>query len=294
MREAEWRLRYPGTDFLFGTGVTPVFNRTAPDLGDVEVRTSDVSQPYSDGDLMGRDFAGGRTISFDLGVKGTPPEIRDHLGRLAAAWDARSVRQDPGSTAEIHSNYRGAHRVAYGRPRRFAASIADVSTGLGTAVAEFQTVDPYFYGADKESAVVRLTSGGAGGLLAPLAAPLATTGSSDRSTALTVTSDLPVWPVIKIAGPIINPEVELLGLWKFRLLDSLAYDQKLTIDTRPWRRGVYVTPGRKSRRGALSRDSVRLVDAAIPAGTYEIAFRGRTDSGNPEAEIRWQNAYLTP
>lgn len=294
MLEAEWRLAYPGVSFDFGTGATPVFNRTAPDLGDVEVRQEDAVHPHSDGVLMGRDFKGDRTISFDLGIRGTPAAIRDSLGDLMAAWDAREIRREPGAVAELHSNYRGEHRIAYGRPRRIAPHIGDVATGLGGATAEFTAADPNFYSAEEQTETVGLVAATGGGLLAPLASPLATTGSSDRSTSITVSSGLPVWPVLEIAGPIIDPEVELLGLWKIRVRESLAYDQTLVIDTRPWRRRVYITPGNGSRRGALTRDSVRLVNASIPAGTHEVAFRGRTDSGAPAVTIRWQNAYPTP
>lgn len=294
MREAEWRLSYPGTDFTFGTGATPVFNRTPPDLGDIEVRHEDAAHSHSDGVLMGRDFKGGRTVSFDLGIHGDPAAIRDTLGLLSAAWDAQTIRREPGAVAELHSHYRGKHRVAYGRPRRFAPIIADVATGLGAATAEFETVDPHFYSAEENTETVGLVAATGGGLLAPLASPLATTGTSDRSTSITVSSDLPVWPVLEFSGPITDPEIELLGLWKIRVRETLAYDQTLVIDTRPWRRRVYITPGAGSRRGALTRDSVRLINASIPAGTHEVAFRGRADTGSATVTIRWQNAYSTP
>ncbi|MEV7684243.1 hypothetical protein AB0O64_37805, partial [Streptomyces sp. NPDC088341] len=130
-----------------------------------------------------------------------------------------------------------------------------------------------------------------GGLVGSLSAPLTSTGESDRSQAITVGGALPAWPVITIAGPITNPVVEMVGLWRFELLASLAYDRTVTIDTRPWVRSVVLNQAGGSLAGALTRQSPRLADAGIPPGTYEAVLRGIDATGTARATVAWQETY---
>lgn len=294
MLDGQWRLVYPGVDYLWDSfGKLPVFNQAPVDFGDAEVRSQDVSQPHSDGDLFGRDFRGGRTITFDLAVNGPDEEVHDRLDELATVWDADAIRRQPGGVAELRCAFRGRERVAYGRPRRFATDVKHVFHGVAGAVADFQTVDHRFYSVGERQVSTGLAAATGGGLVAPLASPLATTGDSDRSVIMDVDSQYPVWPVITIEGPITDPEVEILGVWRVKLRTTLAYDETLTVDTRPWRRAVTIDPGGRSARGAFTRDSVRLTSASVPPGRHEVAFRGRT-SGAPSMTVRWQSAHAAP
>ena len=293
MLDDEWRLVYAGTDYTFGTGACEVFNLTAPDLGDIGLRVADADNPRTDGLSFGTDYRSGRTITFDLGVQGgTETDVRRSMQALASVWRGDAVRSTPGAMAELHSKYRGEERVAFGRPRRFAPILKEAKAGLGTATADFQAADDLFYSAVEHVASVALVPAPGGGLIAPLATPLATTESSDRSVGLTVTGELPTWPVITIDGPITNPEVEIVGLWRMTFNTTVAYDEVLTIDTRPWARTI--TRNGASAAGTVSPTSSRLSSSSIPPGTYELALRGSSPSGTPVAHVRWRDAYSTP
>lgn len=291
MRNNEWRLVYSGTDLTFGTGASDVFNVTAPDLGDVALRLDDADAPRGDGTLMGTDFRGSRTITFDLGVQG-PDEatIRDTMGALATAWRGDYVRSRPGLMAELRMRYRDSERLVYGRPRRYAPSIKEVGTGLlGTATADFTCVNDVFYALTETVATIELVPNAGGGMVAPFAFPLTTSSSSDRSQVIDVGGDTSTWPIIDITGPITNPVIEALGLWRMEFALSLAYDETLTIDTRPWVRTIKVNGA--SVAGAITRTSSRLAKAATPPGSYEVALRGISSTGTPVARVRVRDAY---
>lgn len=293
MLENEWRLVYPGEDFTFGTGASDVFNVTAPDLGDIPLRVDDAEVPRGDGGLFGVDFHGQRTITFDLGITGdTPTDIRASVAALTLAWRADSVRTVPGAVAELRARYRGEERLVYGRPRRFAPNLREVSTGLfASATADFLCSDDRFYSVDEHVAIVSLVPPLGGGLLAPLGSPLATSESSDRSIVLDVEGELPAWPLIEIDGPITNPVIEVVGLWKLAFNLTLAYDQTLVIDTAPWARTILRNGA--SVAGSIARTSTRLSKAALPPGSWELALRGTSSTGTPVARIRWHDSYST-
>lgn len=291
MRADEWSLSYPGTEVLFGSYETPIFNMTTPVVGDTELRVADGARPRTDGVSFGADFRGGHTIAFELGVRGvTETEVRSNLSALARAWRADPIRSTPGAVAEMRSNYAGRELVAYGRPRRFEASQTSAKSGLSTVVADFACVDDVFYGTTVNSVEINFVPSASGGLIAPLEAPLATTESSDRSIGLTIDSVLPVWPVVTIFGPITNPVVEVVGLFRFELSHTLNYDEVIVLDTRSWKRTVILN-GIGSIPGHLTRTSTRLSKASIPPGKYELAMRGLDVTGTSHARLSWQSAY---
>lgn len=294
MNDGQWRLVYPGTDLLWsGTGATPL-HYMAVDLGDAEVRAADVERQGGDGLQMGRDFRGGRTLTFELGIDATPASVHDLMDELAAAWDAGAIRDDPGAVAELRCAYRGQERVVYGRPRRLALDGREHIWGRAEAIADFRAVDHRFYDVHEQQVSTGLVAATGGGVTSPLASPLATTGQTDRSTVMDVSSPYPVWPVVTITGPVIDPEVEILGVWRIKVRTALAYDETLTIDTRPWRPRIVTDPGGRNTRGSATRDSVPLTRASVPRGRHEVAFRGRADTGAPGLSIRWQNAHAAP
>lgn len=293
LAHGEWRLLYPGTDFTFGTRNSPVFNRSTPDLGSADITGSEVGRPRSDGQNFGIDYRGGRTVAFDLGVRAeTSLATREAAAELARVWRADAVRLVPGAVAEMQCRYDGRERSIFGRPRRYADDLSDVTVNrLALVTADFVCSDDVFYSTTENSASVRLVPSAGGGLIGPLAAPMATTESSDRSMGITVTGDLPAWPVITITGPITNPVVEFVGLWSMTFNTALAYDQTLVIDTRPWARTVKRNGA--SVAGILNRTSTRLSRAAVPPGDWEVALRGASDTGTPTATVRWRDSFAS-
>lgn len=285
-----WKISYGDTALYFGNLKSGYVFNTAPDMGTREfARIGDAARPRSDGMSFGQDFIDGRTITFDLTVNGpTEDECVARLGRLSTVWRADKVRLTTGAVATLESE-RG--RLLYGRPRRFASTDADLCFGVCTVTMDFQTADDNWYG-DENTETIDFMPVLGGGLVAPLASPLSTTSTSDRSRAFEVGGQLATWPLYDIRGPITNPTVEIVGKYKITLHTTLRADQVVTLDTRPFARTV-VRDGR-SIAGTLSRDSIRLSQAALDPGRYEMVLRGQTAARTASASVRWRNAYTTP
>jgi len=286
----DWHLSYGGTDFAFGTVASKfVFpSDGAPEVGPADIDNGDTKRPGGDGNLFGIDTRSGTSITFNIEVNGQDEtEAWSLLQRLAGAWRADEIAKAPDAVATLTSH---TGRVTFGRPRRFKQNLALTPFGITAVSCDFATADDLWYG-PQQSAVVNLVPAPGGGLVAPLASPLSTTRSSDRSQGFTVGGTLPIWPVIEIAGPITNPEIEVVGQFKLGFNLSLAYDQRLVIDTRPWARTIM--RGNASLAGSLVPNFDRLSDASVPPGRYELALRGNSSTGTPAATITWRDAFPT-
>ena len=284
----EWTLDYPGTSFSFGSRASGFGFRTAPDLGTRNVTAEDFTVPGGDGRVFGQDTIDPDVISFQLLVnENTPAEARALRERALNAWRGDVTRRQPGAVAMLTSD---TGRATFGRPRRISPVSDLLYAGIVDLIADFQPVTDLWFGPE-ESARVGLVPAPGGGLVAPLAAPLATTESSDRSQGLLVGGELDAWPVAKITGPITNPVVDVLGAfrWEFRL--SLAYDEQLVIDTRPWVRSILRNGA--SAAGSLTPSSTRLAASVLPAGAHEFTLRGVT-TGTPSLQLAWRSAFTTP
>jgi len=121
--------------------------------------------------------------------------------------------------------------------------------------------------------------------------PLVARGYTAQMNAFVVGGELPAWPIITIRGQVLNPVVEVGGLFRFAASTSLAFDEWLTIDTRP---GVRSVLRNGTRIAALTRSSDLLSDAALPPGAHTITLSGSASTGTPTASIRWRAAYSTP
>jgi len=284
-----WRLTYPGVALPFGTVESGYVFAAAPDLGARSFLTEDTGRPRGDGRLFGQDYVDGRTITFDLAVHGDDEdEARQRLGTLSRAWRADAVRLEGGAVATLESD-RG--RVAFGRPRRFASTDEALPQGLSLVTADFETADDAWYGPENRADVDLVPPAG-GGLVAPLASPLSTTATSDRSRVFTVGGTLDTWPIFEIRGPITNPVLEVMGAYRLELRTTLTASHRVVIDTRPFARSILRNGA--SIAGTLAPHSGRLSQAALPPGTYELVLRGTSEPGTARATVRWRDAYPTP
>lgn len=293
MINGEWRLRYPGTEYAFGPHGFDVFNRTTPEPGTVDDEVGDAPRPFEDGVNFGTDTKGGRLWSFDLGVSSLTSEadVRARVGAFRTAWRADIVRGTAGMLAELHTCYRGVERVMYGRPRRADPVYANTSATLtASIVATFQATDDVHYDTTPTTAVVGLVGEDQGGLIAPLRAPLSTTGTSDRSVFAPLVTEVPAWPVITITGgQVTNPVVEAFGRWRIGLRGSFAYDDTIVIDTRPWKRTILRNGF--SIAGALDANSTRLARCGTASGLIEVGFNAQSVSNTATARIDWTSGY---
>lgn len=284
-----WRLVYPGVELPFGTIESGFVFETAPDLGARAISNEDAARPRGDGRSFGQDYVDGRTITFELAVPGNDEEeARQRLGALSRAWRADSVRLSSGAVATLESD-RG--RVTFGRPRRFASAEEWLPQGLALVTADFETSEDAWYGPEQRADVSLVPAPG-GGLVAPLAAPLATTATSDRSRVFTVGGELNTWPVFEVAGPITNPVVEIVGVLSMEFRTTLAEGETLVADSRPFARSILRNGA--SIAGTLAPRATRLSQAALAPGRYELVLRGTSEPGTARAAVRWRDAYPTP
>ena len=284
----DWSLSYRGRDVPFGES-TGVHVREAPSMGTLNLETEDTSLPRADGIAFGADYAGGRTIGLSLGIVGRDEAAaRVRLEALPLAWEDDELRRTPGALATLVSD-RG--RRAFGRPRRFAPVDQEPTAGYIVAEADFETVDGRWYGPE-ESTRVTLVPPLGGGLVAPLKSPVSTTASSDRSRSFTVGGTVPTWLQATVQGPITTPELEIVSLLRQRYDATVAYDEQLQVDARPWVRSILRNGAGVG--GILTRDSTRLSRALIPPGSYELVLRGVSAPGTASATLTWRNAYTTP
>lgn len=284
----DWRLVYDGTNLSFGSPSSGYVFPTAPDLGTASLTNDDTARPRADGVAFGQDYRAGQTIVFAVDVVGDDSaDARRHLGVLARAWRGDGLRNTPGAVAELVAH---TGRSVFGRPRRFAPALDTLDDGLIPVTADFATVDDAWYGTEKR-ATVGLVPALGGGLVAPLASPLLTTASSNRSTGITVAGELDAWPVFEVFGPITNPVIEVVGGLRLEFALSLAYDQSLVVDTRPWARSALVAGA--SAGGTLTPTSTRLSRASISPGGHELVLRGRSTTGTARLTATWRPTYTT-
>lgn len=283
-------------DVVFGHGTSVVhtgFTMTEP-----AASTSDQVMPGEDGTMMGRDYLQGRTLAWDLVVNAfTPEDGRAQWQALERAWDSRETRLTPASVTALRLRVPGGSTcVAYGRPRKIApADMQFLRNGALPVTADFSTVDRFFYGDVEQelSFSIRPTIGSGGGITWPITWAI-TWASADLSNSDVAvnTGDAPTWPVITFDGPVTNPTI-VLGdnLHTLTLATTIAENQTVTIDTRPWSRSVTRDDG-GSLAGAI-RGS-RLSDLVLPPGPTLISMQGIDLDGTAAGHIRWRNASTTP
>jgi hypothetical protein len=158
-------------------------------------------------------------------------------------------------------------------------------------VADFTAVDDLFYSTDLETTawfgvVPRL----GGGLVAPLSSPLTSTLSSDRSMGLTVSTEMPAWPIVEIRGPITNPVVDVVGAFHFDIRRVIGPHDTLVIDTRPWARSALIN-GTANIAGTVR--GTRLSQATLDSGSYEVGIKGIDPTGTAALRLSWRAAYAS-
>jgi hypothetical protein len=283
-------------DVVFGEGTTIV--NTAFTMSEPASTNGDQAMPGEDGVMMGRDYLQGRTLSWELTInRETAAAGQADWRALEGAWDATETRLSPGAVMPVRLRVPGGSTVvAYGRPRKIAPSDTTLMpVGRIGITADFSTADRRFYD-DIEQEVsfgIQPTIGIGGGITWPITWPI-TWASADTSNESVVVNggDAPTWPVITFTGPIVNPTF-VLGSNEhiLQLVTTIAENQSVVIDTRPWVRSVVRDDG-GSLAGTI-RGS-RLADFVLQPGTTAVAVQGVDLDGTAGGRIRWRNAYTTP
>lgn len=308
MLEGEWRLQAPGIDVSWG-GVDPadpfrrnrgrVTLREAPDFTDTELLLEDTARPRQDGIRFGQDYRRGKTITFQLQIKGAgstnvaaSASCRAMLAALELAWRGDGVRLIPGAMASLTVRVAGAERRVYGRPRKYAPNLANIALGEATAVATFDTADDVWYGPEQQLTVQLARPASEGGVALPLALPTPLATSQTVAGGLSVGGTLPAYISAEVHGPITNPTVGLTSGWQLRLVDVVTSGSTVTLDAQPWQRTILDSAG-ASRAGKLDRTKSRLSDARMSPGAAEVSLKGTDLSGTAYMVLRWSPAYAS-
>lgn len=256
-------------------------------------RTQDAENPVGDNYLFGRDRLTPGTWGFTLQTN-----KEDELGalgameKMAVKWRADNIRSTPGAVSTLRYNLGGATRRVYGRPRRWAPSIdTGLWRGVNSIVADFQLADTFYYADASRNIDMSILPGSTSGLKGPLTGKLSTLLAGERARSVAdIGGTAPAPFVAVIYGPIQNPWLSEDG-WKLELNATLAYDQYVVIDTRPWANTVLRSDG-ASLAGALSRTS-RLSTARLKPGGANLRFGGKDATGTSHVAIAWRPTYYS-
>ena len=121
--------------------------------------------------------------------------------------------------------------------------------------------------------------------------PLVARGYTTQANAFVVGGDMDTWPTVTIRGQILNPGVEVAGVFRYATQTSLAFDESITISTRPGARSVLRNG---DQIASLTRTSDLLSSAALSPGSHTLTLTGSASTGTPEAVISWRAAYSAP
>lgn len=278
----------------FGAG-TPFhvfeFSHDKPDI-----QANATSRAREDGTNRGRDWLGGVTASFEIGVHVAhdPAGVLDEVSRLRALWYGDSVRREPGKRAILRAKRPGRDTVRmYGRTGAFkVASQADVGVGYVPVVAEFDCDDGYFYGEEQHTLSVPYIPVALNGLTGPLTGPWVNVASGEQSGRLFVDSELPVWLGWRVRGPIANPQIDVTSRWTATLAGSVAHDMSVTVDPAPWQRTARRADG-GNWAGKFTAGSTRMSRMQVPPGPSEVLLRGVDATGTSSLDVFWRAVYAS-
>lgn len=265
------------------------------EIGDEGRRDGDVVNPGEGGTQFGRDFRDGRTLTWELFTDtGGAAAARAALASIRQAWDAPQVRGTPRAVVPLRFREAGSSTaVVFGRPRRFTdANRRGRPDGVTDHVATFVTADRLFYGDTVHTTSLDLITSGGSGITWPITWPITWGAAGERSDVVRNQGGASTWPVIRIDGPVEQPGIAYVESdVEVRLDLSLASDQHVVLDTRPWARTVLRQDGASlagSMRGA------RLAELALPVGQTTVRFSGTDLTGQASAAVSWRHAYTTP
>lgn len=249
--------------------------------GTYEVRSQDAPMPLRDGLIMGRDYLDAPAWTWTL-----PVETVADVQRMAAAW---RPALSPWETVPLRYFTQGRWRRVYGRPRRFtppSLGTLEMSVGVESLLCDFQLSDPSHYDDGLSSVTYSGVGQTAGGLVAPLRAPLSTRRVSGASARfVTVGGDAPTPLAVRFTGPSITPRLWTAdGRIDIRLSGSIAYDQSVTIDAR---QQTVIRSDGASVPGMLSPHT-RMADLVLPPGVHELFFSGAAEAS---VTVAWRNAW---
>lgn len=256
---------------------SPYWTMEHPAINGGDDTYGDVPLEREDGVAFGEDYAGAKTVTFELQVdtkNATNPHVAnaDALERLEAAWTNPLWRSQSGAVAVLRSRMvPGRVRRAYGRPRRYAETVGRLHhKGLSSVVCDFVVGDGKWYDDVEQSKTIPAVV------------------SSTNTHSITVAGTQETWPVITINGPVVWPTL-FIGPWVVGFPITLGVGQSITIDPRPWVRTILRNDG-ANLAGEVMPATPPMRKMYLPPGTYGVRLSCLSHFGG-SATIRWRSAY---
>lgn len=289
-----WKLNVGGRQLEFGCELSGLGLMSTPRVKPM-VEFDSYANPRGDGRRSGRMYRRGQAVS--LAIEARPDErSADEVWReFLSVWRADEIRSQPGAMARLTAD---TGRFAVGLPVDIEPDQEYRIFDTNRAAVVFEAQDDLWYGPE-EVTRIRFVPPVSGGLTFPAEAPFTfDSGATTRNGSVLVAGDVESWPVFEISGPVTNPEVEVAGVGRLVFKTTLAYDQFLRVDTRPWarwvQRGYVQNPTVLSPLpGALSPSGSRLSDMALRPGAYQVLLRGYDPSGTAELGVVLNPAYTS-
>lgn len=288
-------ISYGGVSFQFGEG-TP-FALTGFQRGTATIRDSNRDVPRRDGRRSGRAFKSAPTHDLSVAVLGEgssrverEADCRALLREISSVWSADRLRATPGMVAKLTIG----DFAAYGWPRTLAPDDSGLWDGTAQVDLAFDARDDLWYGPE-ETTMIRFASSTGGGLRFPARAPFRFGGQPTvRNSSVLVGGVMDAAPVFEVRGPVVDPTVDIPGVGALIFNVTLAYDQRLVVDTREgWVKRGRVGGELHAFPGALSAQGARLSDIRLSPGAHNVVLRGTDSTNTAELLVMVQPAYTS-
>lgn len=289
-----WSMRAGSQHVEFGDTLSGLGLVADPEIS-LDAESEMVSNPRGDGRRPGQDFMAGQVVSLLVEALPDHRPLDEVWRELFTVWRGDEVRQRGGLLATLTAD---SGRRAFGRPRPIAPDMKNRVVNVNRAELTFESVDDLWYGPEEVTEISFVPPVG-GGFTFPLEFPLTfDEGPTVRNASVVVAGDVATWPVFEITGPVTNPEIDVVGVGKLIFKVTLAADQFLVVDTRPWarwvKRGYAPSPEVLAAfPGALSAQGARLSDMALPVGTHQILLRGYDPTNTARLRVRRFPAFTS-
>jgi len=279
-------------DFVFGYGTA--IDITKLDLAYPELLVQDKPMPREDGQLMGIDRLGGRTLNIELEILGAGEgDALELLAQLTDAFMGDNTRLIPQAyqvfSYRLHDT--GEQRRVFGRGRACTpATLENVHVGFIPVAAQFQTITPHVYSDAEYSDSTALVPDDTGGLVGPLIGPLYASGNGSGSRGFEIDGYRPAWLATRVYGPIDQPRVEVPGAFWYQLGLKIAKGDSVLVDPQPWSRRVRRQSDGANLAGYLTGASAWLADMRVPPGGQEVLLSGLDSTGTSRVDVFWRTA----
>lgn len=291
-----------GNGFKFGRG-TRVHVAQAT-FGAPAMRTDDQPNARADGISFGRDYLGGRNLTFDINIKTRTrtelPDAHTLYSNMEQAWLTEDTyvgasRLTPGEVSELYMTRHGqATRIAYGRPRQIEPTTGRVDSGWIPVTASFQTITHKFYDAAWQQNSLSSAPSSDGKFDLPFIFPLNTLGITASADIVVVGGNTETWMLSKIWGPISGPKITVVDYYTIETTSdfSLMAGEYLELDPRPWARKI-LKNGVTNVAGKFTQASRRIGMQTLPPGTHQVYLSGIDPTGTARLDTLWRNAWTT-